>query len=366
MSTDNTAAITARRKGLWSAAWTRDLRTARIVRFATGVTFAAAVAFAIEWPLSFLVPVLTAVFLAMPLPGPTPQQVLSNIFYVLGAFALGLVFTLLLLPFPLIYVPLLGLSLFHIYYLLNRGGPFMLVLMCILAVLILPMMSQAHDVLASGFTTGFVWSGSLAIALVWLAHAVFPDPSAQRQAPAPHRFPTGYSAPAAEAALKSTIVVLPVATLFIASEWSGQILVMVFIAIFSLSPELAKGQAAGIKSLKSTIAGGLAALVFYHILIVVPEYHFFIALMLLTALLFAVNIFSNKPTAAYYPSAFTALLILVSTSMGEGADFGEKFVMRVIYIAAATIYVVLALIVLERYWPARYPVLETGRCSKQR
>lgn len=350
MSAGDTTTVMARHKGWWSPTWTRDLRTARIVRFAAGVTFAVAVAFAIEWPLSFLVPVLTAVLLATPLPGPTPQQVLRGIVYVVAAFALGIVFTLVLLPFPLIYVPMLGLALFHIYYLMNRGGPFMLVLMCILAVLILPMMGQAHDVLASGFATGFVLSGSLAIALFWLAHTVFPDPPAQRQAAAPHRFPTTYSAPAAEAALKSTIVVLPMAALFIASEWSGQMLVMVFIAIFSLSPELSRGQAAGIKSLKSTIAGGLAAMVFYHILIVVPEYHFFIALMLLTALLFGANIFSDKPGAVYYPSAFTTLLILVSTSMGEGADFGEKFVMRVVYIAAATIYVVFALVVLDRYW----------------
>ncbi len=35
--------------------------------------------------------------------------------------------------------------------------------------------------------------------------------------------------------------------------------------------------------------------------------------------------FSDKATAPYYSSAFSTLLVLISTSMGEGADFGANF-----------------------------------------
>ena len=137
--------------------WTSDLRTARIVRYAVGVTTAVAIAFGLEWPLYFLTPVLTAFFLALPIPAPTLKQLFYNILYVLVACVLGLVFTLFLLPYPLVYVPALGIILFRIYYLANRRGPVFLVLMSLLAVLILPMMGQGHEALAAGFALYFAW-----------------------------------------------------------------------------------------------------------------------------------------------------------------------------------------------------------------
>ena len=92
----------------------------RALRYAVGVTIAAALAFGIDWPLSFLFPVLSAVFLAMPLPKLTLFQGLRNMRDSLFAFVVGYIFTLFILPFPVIYVPLLGLALFHTYYHLNR------------------------------------------------------------------------------------------------------------------------------------------------------------------------------------------------------------------------------------------------------
>ena len=109
----------------------------------------------------------------------------------------------------------------------------------------------------------FVWSSFLAIALVFLAYRFFPDPPAEHAVPASGGRQPGYSREAALAALKSTIAVLPLATLFIAEGWTSQLLVLVYAAIFSLSPELSKGMAASLKSLTSTLIGGLAAVVFY-------------------------------------------------------------------------------------------------------
>ncbi len=160
------AAVGKRRRRLW----TSDLRTARVVRFAAGVTAAAAISFVFNWPLFFLTPVFTAFFLSLPLPAPTLRQVLQNAFYVLVAFALGVVFTLFLLPYPMVYVPALGLVLFRICYLANRGGPLWLVLVSLIAVLLLPMLGMVHDVLASGVAFYFVWSSFLALVFLFLAH----------------------------------------------------------------------------------------------------------------------------------------------------------------------------------------------------
>ncbi len=323
----------------------------RILRFAVGVTFATALSSAIEWPLAFLTPILTSVILALPLPMPTLKAGLTNMLYTIAAFFVGLCFTLFLLPFPLAYVPMLGLVLFYLYYTVNRGGSFWLVLMSILAVLILPLLGNAKEGLASGFAFGFIFSGWITILMIWFAHLLVPDPAGTPQLPKKAGLQTGYSMPAAQAALKSTIVVIPLVIMFITFELHGQLLVMVFAAIFTLSPDITKGKAAGIASMKSTVIGGLYAVIFYHLILVVPEYNFFVILMFLTTLHFASRIFSEHPNAKYYASAFSTLFVLVNSSLGEGANFTSAFFLRFLFIMLATIYVVFGLMVFERYWP---------------
>jgi uncharacterized membrane protein YccC len=186
--------------------------------------------------------------------------------------------------------------------------------------------------------------------MLWLSHFIVPDPPGSPGLPARPGFRPGYSAPAAEMALKSTVVALPIAILFIANNWTGQILVMIFSAIFTLSPDLAKGKEAGINSIKSTWIGGAVAFFVYWALVAVPEYHFLVLLMLFVSLGFGAAIYSASPIAKYLPSAMVAMIILVNSSLGEGADFSETFVLRLLLISIATIYVVVALKVLDVFW----------------
>jgi hypothetical protein len=147
----------------WLGEIAEDQVSVRIVRFALGVTIAVALAYGIEWPLAFLFPVLTAVMLSLPLPMPTLAGGLRNMLQSLLAFAIGLMFSLFFIQYPLAYILMLGLVLFHLYYYLNRGGSFWLTLMSMLAILILP------DEYAGHFNTANVgeyrrgsgdWSGA--------------------------------------------------------------------------------------------------------------------------------------------------------------------------------------------------------------
>ncbi len=323
----------------------------RVMRFAMGVTFAIAVSAAIDWPLAFLVPILTSIFLAMPIPRIGLHAGLKNMLYTISAFFIGVVFTLFLLPYPLAYIPMLALVLFNLYYMLNRGGSFWFVLMALLATLILPMLGNNNEGLAAGFALGFVFSGWITILMIWFAFLLIPDPPDTPALPKKPGLQTGFSAPAAQAALKSTVVVLPLVVLFIAFNLVELIVVMVFTAIFTLAPDVSKGKAAGINSLKSTLIGGFYAFIVYNLLVAVPQYHFFIVLMFLTTLVFASAIFSDKPNGKYYASAFSTLYILVNSSLAEGADFSSAFILRFTFILLATLYVVYSLMLFERYWP---------------
>jgi len=325
----------------------------RVMRFAIGVTLAVAISSAINWPLAFLVPILTSVFLAMPIPMPGLKSGLTNMLYTISAFLVGIVFTLFLLPYPLAYIPMLALALFNLYYMLNRGGSFWFVLMSLLAILILPMLGNNHEGLAKGFAFGFVLSGWVTVFMVWLAYLLVPDQSGTPPLPKKPGLQKGFSLVAAQAALKSTVVVLPMAILFITFNLSNLLVVLVFTAIFTLAPDISKGKGAGINSMKSTLIGGAYAFIFYSLIVAVPEYHFFIALMFLTTLFFAGKIFSDNPSAQYYASAFSTLFILVNSSLGEGANFTSAFILRFTFILLATLYVVFSLMVFERFWPQK-------------
>lgn len=324
----------------------------RVLRLAAGVTISVALAYGIEWPLAFLFPVLTGVFLSLPLPMPSLKEGLRNMLHSLLAFGIGLVFSLFFINYPIAYLLMLGLALFHLYYYLNRGGFFWFTLMSMLAILMLPMLANTAEGLAAGLALGFIGTSWLTMIMVWVAHMLVPDPDL-RSIPQGPGFQPGYSADAARAALKSTAVVLPIASLFIIYELMDFLLVMIFSAIFILSPELNKGREAGQNSLISTLLGGVLAWAFYWLIVAVPQYHFFVALMFFTTLVFGMNIFSGRPMAKYYGSALSALLVLVNGSMGAGANFSVLFVQRIVLIMLAVIYIVAMLKVLDSYFPSK-------------
>jgi hypothetical protein len=343
-------------KALSPLAWLREIAvdpvSVRVIRLALGVTLSVALAYGIEWPLAFLLPILTAVFLSLPLPMPSLAGGLLNMLHSLLAFGIGLVFSLFFINFPLAYLLMLGLVLFHLYYYLNRGGSFWFTLMSMIAILLLPMLANTAEGLATGLALGFIGTSWLTMIMVWIAHLLVPDPIHGKLPPRPG-FQPGYSAVAAKTALKSTVVVFPLASLFITFDLMDFLLVMIFSAIFILKPELSKGKEAGINSLISTILGGLIAWVFYWLIVAVPQYHFFIVLMFFTTLVFAMNIFSGKPSAKYYGSALSALLVLINGSMAADAEFSALFMQRIALIVLAVIYIIAMLKVLDSYWPAK-------------
>ena len=343
-------------KALSPLAWLRviaaDPVSVRVIRLALGVSLSVALAYGIEWPLAFLLPVLTAVFLSLPLPMPSLAGGLRNMLHSLLAFGIGLVFSLFFINFPLAYLLMLGLVLFHLYYYLNRGGSFWFTLMSMIAILLLPMLANTAEGLATGLALGFIGTSWLTMIMVWIAHLLVPDPIHGKLPPRPG-FQPGYSAMAAKTALKSTVVVFPLASLFIIFDLMDFLLVMIFSAIFILKPELSKGKEAGTNSLISTILGGLIAWVFYWLIVAVPQYHFFIVLMFFTTLVFAMNIFSGKPRAKYYGSALSALLVLINGSMAADAEFSALFMQRIALIVLAVIYIIAMLKVLDSYWPAK-------------
>jgi hypothetical protein len=345
MSTDASTVAAGRSRRFFP--WTTDLRTAKIVRLTVGSTAAAVIAFVFAWPVSFVCPVLTIVFLSKNIPGITYQK-WYLIAYVAGAMLLGLVFTLFLQPYPMVYVPMLGLVFFNIYYLINRRGPFIFGLICLLSVIILPLMNSASEAVAMGFALYLGFSVALALVIFIVAHVLFPDPPGSPEPP-DYEFRPGYSEAAAKAALKSTLAILPLVVFFNAFEFRGALLAVVYGGILSLAAEQSAGWKTGVALLRATLIGAVAGMVIYWLLVAVPELHFFVVLWLVTMLIFARFIYSDHPLSKYAGSAATAMTILVGSSLGPGADYVGKIVTRALLIGFAGLYVGVALAIIDRY-----------------
>ena len=240
------------------AGWYSDLRTVRIVRFAFGMTLIAGIAFGMQWPLYFVTPLIASVFLAntFPLATPVYREALKLILYSLVAFTFATVFTLTFIPYPIVYVILYALVLFHIYYALNRGAPFFFMLMSLIAIMLAPVIGMTYDEVVLLVEAYFAFSVVFAILLYAIVYGLLPDPPGCEQPAVPAGFHKGYSKPAALTAIKSTIAALPLALMFILLGLKSAVLMLILVAVFSAMPDLATGKYNGFKMIKATLMGG--------------------------------------------------------------------------------------------------------------
>ena len=85
-----------------------DLRTIRIIRLAVAVTIAMTIAQLVNWPLSFVAPVLTVAFLDMPIPAPTMRRFAAYLSYAVLSVVLVFIFIMLSNPIHWFLFPLMA------------------------------------------------------------------------------------------------------------------------------------------------------------------------------------------------------------------------------------------------------------------
>ncbi|MFC2094287.1 efflux transporter outer membrane subunit [Bacteroidota bacterium] len=322
----------------------------RILRYAFGSTLAMAVAMGFDWPLSYLTPVLTLSFLASPAPRPSLKMGINFVLAIAIAGYVGLLVGRLLLPYPFVYIPFVGLLLFRIYY--AKGGSLhpLLILWLLIALLIIPLMMMQSHALANIVAFNLVIGGGATLLVVWISYALLPDkvdkesnnaPVAKPPAPdRKERFRT---------AVDSTIVVFPVLILFTVFEMASALLILIMIALLSMQPGFAKDFKGGKALIIGNSIGGFAAIIFYELLVIIPEYVFLIVLTLLAGLMFGSRLFSGKSKAALYGMAFSTLLLVIGSTTSSSGEADAKVYTRIIQLMAAVLYVVVGFGLLEHF-----------------
>ena len=329
------------------ATWRADLRLVRIFRYAVGSTLAVALAMGIDWQLSFLTPILALSFFAPPARRPKPKAMAAFIGIVAAAAAFGVFVSATLLVYPVVFLLVEGLLLFLLYYRNARGAPPLLTTWLMIAVTVIPVVALQSMALAVAVAQGLVVGGVGAMAVVWLAYVLLPDPvtddsyspgagASAGEQPAPPS-----PAECVSRAWLSTIVVFPVLALYVYLGLTS-VIILIFVALLSMQPDLATGHKAGKAMIVGNVMGGIGAIVMFELLVMIPEYGFLILLTLLAGLAFGSRLFSGAPTAPLFGMAFSTVLLVVLSSTSAFGEAGAKAWTRVLQITTAVVYLVVA------------------------
>ena len=308
----------------------------RTLRFAAGTTVSVAFAFGIDYSLAMLTPVFTSVFLGAPAPRPTLRMLAGIIAAAIAGLALGIFSSLLLIHAPSLLFLSVGLFLFRIFLAAVRGTAAFLVLMLLLGVLLVPVVGTISAEAAVDFSVDFLIALVLSFAFVQGAFELFPDPEVAASPAAPG--PTAPPPPPAQLAyaLQRTAIFLPLFTVVVTLQWTSQLQALLFAVILSLGAQPESGWKATLPMLGGAAIGGAAAVVIY---LLTSMWHEFTLLLLLVAFFLLVigrGQFSDKPSAVYFASSKSAMLILIASSSSLfGDETGAKFFDRLSSIVLA-------------------------------
>jgi hypothetical protein len=159
-------------------------------------------------------------------------------------------------------------------------------------------------------------------------------------------------AEASRAALRNTLVVMPILTWYVLD--ASQVAVVVLITMVTLlrqfDPRQGGRVAAGL--ILGNLAGGLAAALAHNILLVSNSLLSFVLVCLVASLLFAGRIVAGGPYAPILAVGFATFILLLGLGLSPmPGGSGEAFLGRLINVLAAAGYTVGALAILHKTRP---------------
>jgi hypothetical protein len=331
-----------------AAAAGRDLAAHRLMlRLAFGTAGSFTLAEALDWELSFLIPVLVVQLLAATPAVPSLAQGLGVMAVFGGTTCLALITSGLLAHMPVLLTIALGAVLFAAFFLQASGRARLLATLLLISFGIVPVAVVQAPGIASDIAFYIFRSGVVAVLWVWLAFALFPDvvpPDARRASiAAPPESPEIVRRAAIDAA-----VLLPVIVLAMTFSIPAVVLIVLTVTAVLRQHNLASGRRVALGLLLGNLLGGASALVAYGLLDAVPTLGFLASLLLLIGLLFGHLIAHSGPAAPLFVTGLITFLIVFGMGVAPLFDEpGATFAQRLFNIGIACVYAFAALALLD-------------------
>ena len=341
-----------------------DIASVRILRLAFGTAASLWVSQAAAWDLSFIAPVLTMFILVRPLPALSLKQGVLFVVALVLSMYLGTWLLPALIKYPVVGLLLLGLALYWSFYFTAKGGSAILGTLITVGIAL----STAVGSVSVDATLILIQSLSvnavIGVLFVWIAHAAFPDSSANlpddSEPPAPPGKPGIDLVAARWSAIRSSLIVFPVALFFMLSAASvSYVPVMIKVAAMGQQATFADARIAGRSLILSTLIGGIGAIAGWQILSIAPHLSVYTLIIALAALLVGPKIFRGRavtPQADTWSYGFLTMIVILAPAVndvGSGGAAGMKFWQRLLMFALATLYAYVAIVAVDAFKPKR-------------
>jgi len=328
-----------------------DDRNLNILRYALGSTFIVSLAMGFSWPIGFLLPVLSLSFLASGKPAPDLKGGLMFFLIITFSAVFGLMLAKLFLQFPIIHILMLCLILFYIFFTNHPLFTPLLKTFLLVSILLIPNLALYSKEMALVMASSLIFYAAVTILAIWFIFLILP---AQKVTEVKADKTTASTGPNRQerfnTAITSTFVILPVLLLFYFYNLTSSLLILIFISILSMQPGFAKNFKGGKALVIGNLIGGISAILAYEVFTIIPEFFYFILVVLLVGLIFGRQVFSGKPMAALWGMGYsTFLLVICSTTASGTTDADAKVWTRVIQIMIAVTYIVVAFGVIARF-----------------
>jgi hypothetical protein len=341
-----------------------SIASVRILRLALGTALSLWFSQAVGWQMSFIAPVFTLLVLGLPLPVLKLKQGIVFIAVLAVALYSGMLLLPMLLEQPAVGLLLLTLALFWSFYFTAKGGS---ALIGTFATVGLALVAGVGSVSVDAFLIiagDVVLAAAVGIVFVWIAHALLPDSMAADAVQAPAKKPPAPPKPdladARWSAFRSLLIVWPVALLLMLSSSStAYIAVMIKVASMGQQATNDDTKGAGRSLILSTIIGGIGAVIGWEMLSMAPTLTLYTLIVGLAGLIMGPRIFQGPamhPQAGTWSYGYMTMLILLAPAVMDsigGASASVKFWDRIIMFAAATIYAVAAVYIVDAFRPRR-------------
>jgi hypothetical protein len=301
--------------------------------------------------------------LSLPIPPPSLKFSFLFVAKLVGAVLI----CQLLLPFidhaPMAGVILVALALFGSFYYTAMGGDHMIGAFITIGLTLLTGIGSVSIDMLIELTKSLAKGASMAIFMVYVAHALLSDPPSGPSAASDHHHPPqGKPDPreGARSALRAMVIVFPVVLLFLTINTSASyVVVMIKVASMGQQATTDNTRAMANKLILSTVWGGIGAIIAWVVLSAFPSLIIYILLIALAGLLYGPGIFKGEgmhPKAAMWQYAFVTMIVVLAPtvgSMAKGQAAADRFWFRQCMFLGLALYGYLAVVVFDAFWSGK-------------
>jgi hypothetical protein len=343
-----------------------SIASVRILRMALGTALSMLFSQIVNWPMSFVAPVLTMFILSLPLPVMKLNAGIKFVLVFIVAIHAGLIFLPFMLNQRMVGILLLALALYHSFYYTARGGSPVIGAFATVGLALVTSVGTVSTDAVLGLTGGLSTGAVFGVLFVWVAHACLPDSIARPEPPRKPGAPTQPQKPDLEAARRSAwrsmVIVMPVILWFMLSSASASYAAfMIKVASMGQQAGVEQSRQAGKSLLISTVIGGVGAIVAWQVLSIWPSLLIYVLLIGLGGLVMGPRIFAGPgmhPAGPTWSYGYLTMIVILAPAVldgqaGQSAD--AAFWGRLQMFIWATIYGTGAVFVFDTLWRRKPP-----------